>query len=56
MPNAPKKSLTPRLLGIRRRWQQRVNAQQASGIPQTQWCRENGIEPKYFSLWKGKLA
>ena len=56
MPRARKRTLSPRLLEIRRRWQLRVNSQQASGIPQTQWCRENGIEPKYFSLWKGKLA
>jgi hypothetical protein len=41
---------------VRARWQQRLSAQQSSGIAQTQWCRQNGIEPKYFSLWKGKLA
>jgi hypothetical protein len=56
MPKTRKRSPTPRRLEIRQRWQQRLNAQRSSGIPQTQWCRENGIEPKYFSLWKGKLA
>ena len=56
MRKARKRSPTPRRLEIRQRWQQRLNAQRSSGIPQTQWCRENGIEPKYFSLWKGKLA
>jgi hypothetical protein len=56
MRKAHKRTLSPRLIEIRARWQQRVNAQRASGIAQTQWCRENGIEPKYFSLWKSKLA
>ena len=56
MPKARKRSPTPRRVEIRQLWQQRLNAQRSSGIPQTQWCRENGIEPKYFSLWKGKLA
>jgi hypothetical protein len=56
MRKARKRSPTPRRLELRQRWQQRLNAQSSSGIPQTQWCRENGIEPKYFSLWKGKLA
>lgn len=56
MAKARTRPLSPRLLEIRQRWQQRLNAQRASGVPQTQWCRQNGIEPKYFSLWKGKLA
>ena len=50
------RSVSRRSLEIRALWQQRVSAQRASGIAQTRWCRENGIEPKYFSVWKGKLA
>jgi len=51
-----KRSESRRSTEIRGLWQQRVSAQQASGIAQTRWCRENGVEPKYFSVWKGKLA
>jgi hypothetical protein len=25
-------------------------------LRQSIWCRQHGIEPKYFSLWKSKLA
>jgi len=50
------RSVSRRSTEIRALWQQRVSAQQASGIAQTRWCRENGIDPKYFSVWKGKLA
>lgn len=50
------RSVSRRSLEIRARWQQSLNAQRASGVAQTRWCRENGVEPKYFSVWKGKLA
>ena len=56
MTRARKGSLSLRSVEIRRRWQQRVSDQQASGIRQTLWCLQNGIQPKYFSHWKGKLA
>jgi hypothetical protein len=56
MRKARNRSLSRRSMEVRERWQLRVSAQRASGIAQTQWCRQNGIEPKYFSLWKGKLA
>lgn len=55
--NKPRKrSVSRRSTEIRALWQQRVSAQRSSGIAQTQWCRQNDIEPKYFSLWKGKLG
>jgi hypothetical protein len=41
---------------IRAAWQRHIEAQQASGLRQSIWCREHGISPKYFSLWKSKLA
>ncbi len=47
MPKAGKRTLSPRLIEIRARWQQRVSAQRASGTAQTLWCRQTGIEPKY---------
>jgi hypothetical protein len=50
------RALSPRSIEIRHRWQQRLEAQRASGVAQTQWCRQNGIDPKYFSLWKSKLS
>lgn len=56
MSKARTRAPSARSIEIRHRWQQRLDAQRASGVAQTQWCRENGIDPKYFSLWKGKLA
>ena len=41
---------------VRVRWQHFVSAQRTSGPTQSTWCRQNGINPKYFSLWKSKLS
>jgi hypothetical protein len=41
---------------VRVRWQHFVSAQRTSGPTQSTWCRQNGINPKYFSLWKSQLA
>lgn len=41
---------------VRTRWQHFVSAQRSSGLTQSAWCRQNGINPKYFSLWKSKLS
>src|SRR5262249_37288216 len=40
---------------VRAHWRAHVEAQGASGQTQTAYCREHGLEPKYFSVWKGKL-
>lgn len=56
MNKARNRAMSRRSMEVRARWQQRLSAQQSSGIAQTLWCRQNGIEPKYFSLWKGKLG
>jgi hypothetical protein len=41
---------------VRTRWQHFMSAQRTSGPTQSAWCRQNGINPKYFSLWKSKLS
>jgi hypothetical protein len=45
-----------RSLQIRAKWQGHLSTQQASGLGQSVWCRQHDIDPKYFSLWKSKLA
>jgi len=47
---------SPRLTHIWAEWQQHVELQQASGLGQSAWCRENGVNLKYLSLWKSKLG
>ena len=47
---------SPRLTRIWAEWQQRVELQQASGLGQSAWYRENGVNLKYLSLWKSKLV
>jgi len=32
-----------------------VSAWQAGGGRQSEYCRERGLDPKYFSIWKGRL-
>jgi hypothetical protein len=38
------------------RWRKHVAAQRASGQTQVAYCRAQGLEPSYFSMWKRKLA
>ena len=40
----------------RGRWRKHVAAQRASGQTQVAYCRAQGLEPSYFSMWKRKLA
>jgi hypothetical protein len=40
----------------RDRWRKHVAAQRASGQTQVAYCRAQGLEPSYFSMWKRKLA
>ena len=50
-----------KVLGSRRRqdirtsWAEHLTAQRSSGQSQAAYCRVRGLDPKYFSLWKGKL-
>jgi hypothetical protein len=50
-----------RLLPSRRRedirawWAEHLAAQRKSGQTQAAYCRAQGLDPKHFSLWKGKL-
>ena len=36
-------------------WQQHMAAWQASGLSQAAYCRTHDLNPRYFSVWKGKL-
>jgi len=36
-------------------WQHHIEAQAASGLTQSAYCREHQLNNKYFSLWKRKL-
>ncbi len=56
MKNSPKSNRSRRSARIRAKWQQHITAQQASGLTQTAYYREQGLNRKYFSLWKSKLA
>jgi len=40
----------------RGRWRKHVVAQRASGQTQVAYCRAQGLDPSYFSMWKRKLA
>lgn len=50
-----------RLLPSRRRedirawWAEYLAAQRKSGQIQVAYCRAQGLDPKYFTLWKDKL-
>lgn len=37
-------------------WQRHLNAQRSSGQSQAAYCRKHELDPRYFSVWKGKLA
>lgn len=37
-------------------WQALIEEQQTSGLNQTQFCKQQGLNSKYFSIRKGKLA
>jgi hypothetical protein len=40
---------------IRAWWAEHLAAQRKSGQTQAAYCRAQGLDPKYFTLWKGKL-
>src|SRR3974377_2467617 len=40
----------------RAQWQQHLNAHAASGLTQAAYCREHGLNARYFSVWKRKLC
>lgn len=37
-------------------WRAHLEAQRASGQTQAAYCGARGLDPRYFSVWKGKLA
>jgi hypothetical protein len=45
-----------REVAARKRWQRHLSAQPGSGQNQAAYCRKHGLDPRYFSVWKGKLA
>lgn len=40
---------------VRAWWTEHLAAQRKSGQTQAAYCRAQGLDPKYFTLWKGKL-
>lgn len=40
---------------IRAWWAEHLAAQRKSGQTQVAYCGARGSDPKYFTLWKGKL-
>jgi hypothetical protein len=40
---------------VRAWWAEHLFAQGKSGQTQAAYCRARGLDPKYFTLWKGKL-
>jgi len=36
-------------------WRNHLQAQRESGQTQAAYCRTHGLDPKYFTRWKGKL-
>lgn len=41
---------------VRGKWAAHVAAWRACGGRQSDYCRERGLDPKYFSIWKGRLG
>jgi hypothetical protein len=41
---------------IRAKWAAHVGGWQRSGSRQIDYCREHGLNAKYFGLWKSRLA
>lgn len=56
MNNPAHKNALRSSMRIRAKWQQHITAPQASGLTQAAYCREHGLDAKYLSLWKSKLA
>ena len=40
---------------VRAKWGAHVAAWKATGGRQSDYCRAQGLDPKYFSIWKGRL-
>lgn len=47
--------ITPKKRLGREGWQYHIDQWRASGLTQTQYCAQQGINSKYFSVWKSKL-
>jgi len=37
-------------------WEQRINAQRASGLSRKEWCAAEGLSPNTFQGWIGRLG
>ena len=40
---------------VRAKWGAHVAAWKATGGRQSDYCQAQGLDPKYFSIWKGRL-
>lgn len=47
--------ITPQKRLGREGWQYHIDQWRASGLTQTEYCAQQGINSRYFSTWKGKL-
>lgn len=56
MEQSNKRRPSRRSRSARAKWQRHIEAQRRSGEKQTAYCRARGLDPRYFSVWKGKLA
>jgi hypothetical protein len=55
MKPATQRKSSRRSSASRVKWQQHLSAHAVSGLTQSAYCREQGLNAKYFSLWKRKL-
>lgn len=39
-----------------KKWRHHVEAQQSSGLSANAYCKENDLEPRYFSLWRKRIS
>ncbi len=53
--NVTRLSPSRRRKDVRAWWSEHLQAQQHSGQTQAAYCRDRGLDPKYFTLWKRKL-
>jgi hypothetical protein len=53
--NVTRLSPSRRRNDVRAWWSEHLQAQRHSGQTQAAYCRARGIDPKYFTLWKGKV-
>lgn len=41
---------------VRAKWSAQIAARRPSNLRQSDCCCQSGVDPKYFSVWKGRLV